>query len=94
MPPLLDLCLIRTRARPGEPSIRLGVPVLDEYLAFVAGRCRPNTVLAVGYDLKVFFTVVGKPPLDVRPVDVLAFVTAQRTGQSSIGAVARPVDER
>jgi len=56
------------------------VPVLDEYVDFLAGRCRPNTVLAVAYDLKVFFTVVGKPPRRVRPVDVLAFVTAQRAG--------------
>jgi hypothetical protein len=42
--------------------VRLGVPLLDEYLEFLAGRCRPNTVLAVAYDLKVFFTVVGKSP--------------------------------
>jgi len=34
--------------------------LLDEYLDFLAGRCRPNTVLAVAFDLKVFFTVVGK----------------------------------
>jgi integrase/recombinase XerD len=59
---------------------RLAVPLLDEYLEFLAGRCRPNTVLAVAYDLKVFFTVVGKPPRRVRPVDVLGFMTAQRTG--------------
>jgi hypothetical protein len=37
-------------------------------------------VLAVAYDLKVFFTVVGKPPRRVRPADVLAFMTAQHTG--------------
>jgi len=60
--------------------VRLGVPLLDEYLEFLAGRCRPNMVLAVAYDLKVFFTVVGKPPRRVRPVDVLAFMTAQRSG--------------
>jgi hypothetical protein len=42
--------------------IFIGVPLLDKYLEFLAGRCRPNTVLAVAYDLKVFFTVVGKPP--------------------------------
>jgi hypothetical protein len=60
--------------------VRLGVPLLDEYLEFLAGRCRPNTVLAVAYDLKVFFTVVGKTPRRVRAVDVLGFVTAQRTG--------------
>ena len=65
----------------------------DEYLAFVAGRCRPNTVFAVGYDLRVFFTVVGKPPEEVRPADVLAFVTAQRSGRSSIDGVLQPVND-
>jgi hypothetical protein len=60
--------------------VRLGVGLLDEYLEFLGGRCRPNTVLAVAYDLKVFFTVVGKPPRRVRPADVLAFMTAQHTG--------------
>jgi diacylglycerol O-acyltransferase / wax synthase len=57
---LLDLCLIGAHAQPGEPSVRLGVPLLDEDLRFLSGRCRPNTVLASAYDLKVFFTVVGK----------------------------------
>jgi integrase/recombinase XerD len=90
---LLDLCLIRSHRVAGEPSVRLGVPLLDEYLRFVAGRCRPNTVLAAAYDLKVFFTVVDKHPQEVRPVDVLAFVTAQRSGRASIGAVVEPVDD-
>jgi hypothetical protein len=53
--------LIRSRNAAGELVVRLGVRLLDEYLEFLAGRCRPNTVLAVAYDLKVFFTVVGKP---------------------------------
>jgi len=44
-------------------------PLLDEHLDFLAGRCRPNTVLAVAFDLKVFFTVVGKSPRQVRPAD-------------------------
>ena len=64
--------------------------LLDEYLEFLAGRCRPNTVLAVAYDLKVFFTVVGKPPRRVRPADVLAFMTAQRTGGEGRLQVAGP----
>ena len=34
----------------------------------------------MAYDLKMFFTVVGKPPQRVRAADVLAFMTAQRTG--------------
>jgi len=61
---------------------RCGVPLADMYLEFLGGRCRPNTVLAAAYDLKVFFTVVGRPPDQVRPVDVLAFITAQRTGRA------------
>jgi Phage integrase, N-terminal SAM-like domain len=72
--------LIRSRDAAGDLVVRLGVGLLDEYLEFLAGRCRPNTVLAVAYDLKVFFTVAGKPPRRVRPVDVLAFMTAQRAG--------------
>ena len=92
--PLLDLCLIRSPRPAGESPVRLGVPVFDEYLGFVAGRCRPNTVLAAAYDLKVFFTVVGKQPEDVRPADVLGLVTAQRSGRPSIdGLLAAVADD-
>ncbi|CAN5290944.1 hypothetical protein BH18ACT9_BH18ACT9_08140 [soil metagenome] len=51
--------------------------MFDDYLEFLEGRCRPNTVLAAAYDLKVFFAVVAKPPVEVRPEDVLGFTTAQ-----------------
>jgi site-specific recombinase XerD len=60
---------------------RTGVPLADVYLEFLGGRCRPNTVLAAAYDLKVFFAVVARAPDQVRPADVLAFITAQRTGR-------------
>jgi integrase/recombinase XerD len=78
--PVAAVRLTRSRDAVGGVAVRLGVPLLDEYLEFLAGRCRPNTVLAVAYDLKVFFTVAGKSPRRVRPADVLAFMTAQRTG--------------
>jgi site-specific recombinase XerD len=78
--PVTVIRLSRSRDAAGEQVVRLGVRLLDEYLEFLAGRCRPNTVLAVAYDLKVFFTVVRKSPRGVRPVDVLAFMTAQRAG--------------
>ncbi len=39
-------CLIRSRGPGGEPVLRLGMPWVDDYLEFLAGRCRPNTVLA------------------------------------------------
>jgi site-specific recombinase XerD len=77
---LVNLRLCRSRNAAGELVVRLGVPQLDAYLEFVAVRSRPNTVLAVGYDLQVFFTAVGKPAERVRTADVLAFVTAQCTG--------------
>ena len=46
----------------GEAVIRFGMTLLDDYLDFVASRCRPNTVLATAYDLRVFFTVVAVAP--------------------------------
>jgi integrase/recombinase XerD len=76
----VDLCLVRSRNAAGDLVVRLGVELLDDYLEFLAGRSRPNTVLAAAYDLKAFFTAVGKPPQHVTAADVLGFVTAQRTG--------------
>ncbi|HEX6967806.1 MAG TPA: tyrosine-type recombinase/integrase [Micromonosporaceae bacterium] len=87
-----DPCLIRSRGLSGEPVLRLGVPLVDDYLEFLQGRCRPNTVLAAAYDLRVFFAVVAKPAAEVTAADVLGFITAQRTGRASIAAV-QPVDE-
>jgi len=79
-------CLTRSAA--GGP--RLGDPLLDEYLRFVAARARPNTVLAQSFDLKVFFTVVGVEPTQVRTAEVLEFIEAQRAPRS--GNVVRLVD--
>jgi integrase/recombinase XerD len=76
----VTVALTRSRDAAGNVTARLALPLADEYLKFVAGRCRPNTVLAVAYDLKVFFVAVGKPPEDVTTADVLAFMTAQRAG--------------
>lgn len=89
---LLDPCLIRSRGPSGQVVVRLGVPLVDDYLEFLEGRCRPNTVLAAAYDLRVFFKVVDKPAAEVVPADVLGFITAQRTGRSE-GAGLRPVDD-
>ena len=69
---------------------RVGVPLADVYLEFLGGRCRPNTVRAAAYDLKVFFAVVAKPPDQVRPADVLAFITAQRTGRPGERGALQP----
>src|ERR1035437_1785710 len=90
--PALDTCLTRSRGPSGEPVVRLGVALLDDYLEFLAGRCRPNTVLAAAYDLRVFFTVVGKAPSVVCAADVLGFITAQRTGRVGEHAVLQPLE--
>jgi hypothetical protein len=38
------------------------MPLVDDYLDFLAGRCRPNTVLAAVYDLVTSSRVVyGRP---------------------------------
>ncbi len=87
-----DPCLIRSRGPSGELVVRLGVPLVDDYLEFLEGRCRPDTVLAAASDLRIFFGVVAKPPTEVKAADVLGFITAQRTGRASIVAVL-PVDE-
>src|SRR5438067_13869327 len=75
-----ELRVHRSRSAAGDLVVRFGVAVLDAYLEFLAVRSRPNTVAAVAYDLKVFFSVVGKPPRRVVAADVLAFVTAQYAG--------------
>ena len=50
-----------------------------------------HVVLAAAYDLRVFFFVVGNAAAEVRPADLLGFITAQRTGGSG-GAVLQRVD--
>lgn len=89
---VLDPCLMRLRGPSGEPVVRLGMALVDDYLEFLEGRSRPNTVLAAAYDLRVFFTVVAKPPAEVVPADVLGFITAQRTGGTG-ERVLQPVEE-
>ena len=68
------------RRRLGENGfeVRLGYELADDYLRFVAARCRPNTVLATAFDLKVFFTAVAKDPVAVTVTDVLEFISEQR----------------
>ena len=44
--------------------------MVDRYLEFVAGRCRPNTLRAVAFDLKAFLGVTGRDPVEVTATDV------------------------
>jgi integrase/recombinase XerD len=76
----------------GERVYRIGHQLIDEFLEFVVGRARPNTVRAYAHDLNVFFSVVKKDPLEVRPKDVMFFVTAQRRPKPGAENVVRIAD--
>src|SRR5580692_4969710 len=71
-------CLVRFVSGSGQVRYRLGERLADRYLEFVAGRCRPNTLRAVAFDLKAFFVVAGKDPVEVTAADVFEFLAYQR----------------
>ncbi len=77
-------CLVRSVSPSGRACYSLGDPLVDRYLAFVGGRCRANTLRAAAFDLKTFFTIVRKPPVDVRPLDVFEFLIFQRGDRSVV----------
>ena len=70
--------LVRTASPTGEDRYFLGHPVVDRYLEFVAGRLRPNSLRAVAFDLKTFFSVIDKEPVEVVAADVFEFLAHQR----------------
>src|SRR3974390_3928897 len=71
-------CVVRSVTGAGEVRYSLGERLVDRYREFVAGRCRPNTLRAVAFDLKAFFAVTGKDPVDVTAADVFEFLAHQR----------------
>ena len=71
--------------------IQLGHPVLDSYLELVRSRSRWNTTLATAFDLKVFFGVVRKDPVEVGTDDVLEFIKVQRAPRR--GSVVVRIDD-
>jgi site-specific recombinase XerC len=84
---------VRRVAREGRGErLVVGHWLVDEFLGFAASRGRPNTVLAYARDLKAFFSVVAKEPVEVRPSDVMAFVTAQRQPRQGAEKVVRISD--
>ena len=68
----------------GKTRYSFGDPFLDRYLAFVAGRSRPNTLRAIALDLKAFFGAVEKNPEQVRAADIFGFLAHQRGDRSVI----------
>ncbi len=77
-------CLVRTVSSSGQVRYSLTDRLVDRYLEFVAGRCRPNTLRAVAFDLKSFFAVVGKDPVEVTAADVFDFLADQRGDRTLI----------
>ena len=71
-------CLVRSSSPSGDSRYALGDRLVDGYLAFAAGRCRPNTVRATAHDLKTFFSIVDKAPVEVVAADVFEFLAHQR----------------
>ncbi len=45
---------------------------------------RPNTLRAVAFDLRAFFTVVAKDPVAVSAADVFEFLADQRGDRSVV----------
>jgi site-specific recombinase XerD len=84
-------CVVRSD---GERAYRVGHELIDEFLEFVSVRARPSTVRAYAHDLKIFFGVVRKDPVEVTPADVLAFVVAQNRPRGGVGNVVRISDGR
>ena len=84
-------CLVRGVAPSGELTVRLGHDLLDDYLVFLSGRARPNTVLAAAFDLKVFFAWADKEPSDVTSRDIINFIASQRAPRGA-GNVVRLAD--
>ena len=77
-------CLVRSSTAAGEARFVLGDSLLDRYLEFVAGRSRPNTLRAVAFDLKTFFVIVDKDPIEVVAADVFEFLAHQRGDRTVI----------
>jgi integrase/recombinase XerD len=75
---------VRLVSGSGQVRHRLGDRLVDQYLEFVAGRCRPNTLRAVAFDLKAFFAVTGKDPVEVTAADVFEFLAHQRGGRTVV----------
>ena len=84
--PLL-LSVERSFAPSGEPLVRLGHELLDDYLTFLSGRARPNSVLAAAFDLKVFFSWAQKEPSEITSRDVVNFIASQRAPRSTAKVV-------
>jgi len=76
-------------SRAGEVRYALGHRLVDPYLEFVAGRCRPNTLRAVACDLKPSLALVARDPAEVTAADVFDFSADQRAPRIQAGRTGR-----
>jgi site-specific recombinase XerD len=85
---------VRRLAREGDATdiFVVGHPLVDDFLAFASTRARPNTVRAYAFDLKAFFTTVGKDPREVLPADVFEFIKTQQHARPGAENVVRISD--
>ncbi len=73
------LVVVQSETAGGGLVVTVGHPLVDAYLEFLRARARPNTIRAVAFDLKVFFSVVDKTPTRVTSADVMSFISCQRS---------------
>jgi hypothetical protein len=52
----MDLFVRQERTPTRDQVVEIGHELADEYLTFLGGRARPNTVVATAFDLKVFLS--------------------------------------
>ncbi len=71
-------CLVRSSTTAGGVHSSSAIRCSTATWSSSPGRTRPNTVRAVAFDLKTFFTVVDKEPAEVQPSDVFDFLAHQR----------------
>src|SRR5881394_1841748 len=86
-PMSFELSVEQSQAPSGDVLVRVGHDLVDEYLTFLSGRARPNSVLAAAFDLKVFFSWAQKEPAAVTSRDVVDFVAAQRSPRTDAKVV-------
>jgi hypothetical protein len=82
-----------------SPPMVVSVRCLSSVIGWSMSSCGslrvgrpPNTVRAYAHDLKTFFIVVGKDPVEVRAKDVFGFVTVQQRPRVGAENVARISD--
>jgi integrase/recombinase XerD len=86
--------VVQSERSDGSLLVTVGHPLVDAYLEFLNARARPNTIRAVAFDLKVFFSFVDITPTRVTARHVMSFISAQRGGDGRGNVVQIDRSER